>query len=106
MTKDVLSVSISSVDIERIFSLARRQSSWDHAQMSSDTMSKLMMLKYYNHKMYSDPEQAVLESWNIFSREKDADWEVNDDDDSFRAELKNILKMMRFELLEIRIWSL
>ncbi len=91
MTKNVLSCSIFSVDIEWTFSLARRVCRWDRSQMTSESVEQIMLLKYYNRIMNLNSEKTIIEAWNIYRREEDEDNAIDETADSFRADLQNVL---------------
>ncbi len=91
MTKNILSCSIFSVNIERTFSLAKRVCRWDRSQMSSKTMKQIMLIKYYNWTMNLNSDETITEFWNIYCREKNDDQEINESADSFQVSLKTVL---------------
>jgi len=91
ITKNVLSCSIFSVDIEWIFSLARRVSWWNRSQMTSESVEQIMLLKYYNRIMNLNSEKTIIEAWNIYRKEEDEDNVIDEAADSFRADLQNVL---------------
>ncbi len=91
MTKDVLSCSIFSINIERTFSLARRVCRWDWSQMSSKTMKQIMLMKYYNRTMNLNSDETITELWNIYHREKNDYQEINESADLFQVSLKTVL---------------
>ncbi len=92
MTKNVLSCSIFSVDIEWIFSLARRVCWWNWSQMTSESVEQIMLLKYYNRIMNLNSEKIIIEAWNIYCREEDENNAIDEAADSFRADLQNVLR--------------
>ncbi len=91
MTKNVLSCSIFSVNIEWIFSLARRVCWWNWSQMTSESVEQIMLLKYYNRIMNLNSEKTIIEAWNIYCREEDKDNAIDESDDSFKTDLQNVL---------------
>ena len=91
MTKNVLSCSIFSVDIEWTFSLARRVCWWDWSQMTSESVEQIMLLKYYNHIMNLNSEKTIIEAWNIYHRKEDEDNVIDESDDFFKINLQNVL---------------
>ncbi len=92
MTKNVLSCSIFSVDIEWTFSLARRVCQWDWSQMTSESVEQIMLFKYYNHIMNLNSEKTIIEAWDIYRREEDEDNMIDESDDSFKTDLQNVLR--------------
>ncbi len=92
MTKNVLSCSIFSVDIEWTFSLARRVCWWNRSQMTSESVEQIMLLKYYNRIMNLNSEKTIIEAWNIYRREEDEDNAIDESDDSFKTDLQNVLR--------------
>ncbi len=92
MTKNVLSCSIFSVDIEWTFSLARRVCQWDRSQMTSESVEQIMLLKYYNRIMNLNSEKTIIEAWNIYRREEDEDNAIDESDDFFKTDLQNVLR--------------
>ncbi len=91
MTKNVLSCSIFSVDIEWTFSLARRVCRWDWSQTTSESVEQIMLFKYYNHIMNLNSEKTIIKAWNIYHREEDEDNAIDEAADSFKADLLNVL---------------
>ncbi len=91
MTKNVLSCSIFSIDIEWTFSLARRVCQWDWSQMTSESVEQIMLFKYYNCIMNLNSEKTIIEAWNIYRREEDEDNAIDESDDSFKTDLQNVL---------------
>jgi len=91
MTKDVLSCSIFSINIERTFSLARRVCQWNQSQMSLKTMKQIMLMKYYNRTMNLNSDETITEFWDIYHKEKNDDQEINKSADSFQVSLKTVL---------------
>jgi len=91
MTKNVLSCSIFSVDIEWTFSLARRVCWWNWSQMTSELVEQIMLLKYYNCIMNLNFKKTIIEAWDIYHREKDEDNAIDESDDSFKTDLQNVL---------------
>ncbi len=94
MTKKILSCSIFSVDIEWIFSLARRVYRWDWSQMTSESVEQIMLFKYYNRIMNLNSEKTIIEAWNIYCREEDEDNAIDEFDDSFKTDLQNVLRFI------------
>ncbi len=91
MTKNVLSCSIFSIDIEWTFSLARRVCWWNRSQMTSESVEQIMLLKYYNRIMNLNSEKTIIEAWDIYCREKDENNAIDESDDSFKTDLQNVL---------------
>ncbi len=92
MTKNVLSCSIFSVDIEWTFSLARRVCQWDWSQITSESVEQIMLFKYYNHIMNLNSEKTIIKAWDIYRREEDEDNMIDESDDSFKTDLQNVLR--------------
>ncbi len=92
MTKNVLSCSIFSVDIEWTFSLARRVCRWNWSQMTSESVEQIMLLKYYNHIMNLNSEKTIIEAWDIYCREEDEDNAIDELYNSFKTDLQNVLR--------------
>ncbi len=91
MTKNILSCSIFSINIERTFSLARRVCRWNWLQISSKTMKQIMLIKYYNRTMNLNSDKTITEFWNIYCKEKNDNQEINESADSFQVSLKTVL---------------
>ncbi len=91
MTKNVLSCSIFSVDIEWTFSLARRVCRWNQSQMTSESVEQIMLLKYYNCIMNLNSEKTIIKAWDIYRKEEDEDNMIDEAADSFKADLQNVL---------------
>ncbi len=91
MTKNILSCSIFSVNIEWTFSFARRVCQWNQSQMTSESVEQIMLLKYYNRIMNLNSEKTIIEAWNIYRREEDEDNAIDESDDSFKTDLQNVL---------------
>ena len=94
MTKNILSCSIFSVDIEWTFSLVRRVCQWDWSQMTSESVEQIMLLKYYNCIMNLNSEKTIIEAWDIYHREEDEDNAIDESDDSFKTDLQNVLRFI------------
>lgn len=94
MAKDVLSCPISSVGIERVFSLARQVCTWDRAQLEPKSVEQVMLLKYYNRTMDLDPDEALVEPWDILRREEDLDRGFRGGEDPFRVQLVEVLRQI------------
>ncbi len=92
MTKNVLSCSIFFIDIEWTFNLARRVCQWNRSQMTSESVEQIMLLKYYNCIMNLNSEKTIIEAWNIYCREEDEDNSIDESNDSFKADLQNVLR--------------
>ncbi len=92
MTKNVLSCSIFSIDIEWTFSFARRVCWWNWSQITSESVEQIMLLKYYNHIMNLNSEKTIIEAWNIYRREEDEDNAIDESDDSFKIDLQDVLR--------------
>ena len=92
MTRDVLSCFISSIEIERVFSLTRRVCTWDRAQLDADSIEQIMLLKYYNRIMNLKLNETLIESWDIIRREEDIDREIDENVDSFAVTFKHTLE--------------
>ncbi len=92
MTKNVLSCSIFSIDIEWTFSFARRVCWWNWSQITSESVEQIMLLKYYNHIMNLNSEKTIIEAWNIYRREEDEDNAIDESDDSFKTDLQDVLR--------------
>ncbi len=91
MTKNILSCSIFSVDIEWTFSLARKVCWWNRSQITSESVEQIMLLKYYNRIMNLNSEKIIIEAWNIYRKEEDEDNMIDESDDSFKTDLQNVL---------------
>ena len=91
MARDILSCPISSVGIERTFSLARRVCRWDRAQMTPEHVEQTMMIKYYNRTMDLDYKEALNEPWDLYNREELEEGELSGDVDPFKEDLGTIL---------------
>jgi len=92
MTKNVLSCSIFSIDIEWTFSLARRVCRWNQSQMTSESVEQIMLLKYYNCIMNLNSEKTIIKAWDIYRKEEDEDNMIDEAADSFKADLQNVLR--------------
>ncbi len=91
MTKNVLSCSIFFINIEWIFSLARRVCWWNWSQMTSESVEQIMLLKYYNCIMNLNSEKTIIKAWDIYCKEKDENNVIDESDDSFKTDLQNVL---------------
>ncbi len=91
MTKDVLSCSIFSINIEQTFSLARRVCWWNQLQISLKMMKQIMLMKYYNQTMNLNSDKIITELWDIYCRKKNDDQKINESADSFQVFLKTVL---------------
>ncbi len=91
MTKDVLSCSIFSINIERTFNLVRRVCWWNQSQMSLKTMKQIMLMKYYNWTINLNSDETITELWNIYHKEKNNDQKINESADLFQVSLKTVL---------------
>ncbi len=92
MTKNVLSCSIFSVDIEWTFSLTRRVCRWNQSQMTSESVEQIMLLKYYNCIMNLNSKKTIIKAWDLYRKEEDEDNMIDEAADSFKADLQNVLR--------------
>ncbi len=60
--------------------------------MTSELIKQIMLLKYYN-RINLNSEKIITEAWDIYRKEEDED-AINESDDSFRADLQNVLRFI------------
>ena len=96
MTRDVLSCSVSSVDVERVFNLARRVCTFDRAQMNEHSVKQFIMIKYYNRIMNMTFDDALQKSWNIFRRKQNENEIIDETANSFKEKLSDILQNIEY----------
>ena len=96
MIKSVLSCSIFSIKIERVFNFVKKVCTWDRAQFNAKFIEQVMMLKYYNRIMNLNLKTTLIESWDIFNKEVKKNRKIDENDDSFKAKLKNVLNSLNY----------
>ncbi len=76
MTKDVLAVSASSVDVERLFNLARDVITYRRDRLNSNTIETIMMIKYNlnNDRVLNESEFFSLDDDEFFANENSSNF--------------------------------
>ncbi len=60
--------------------------------MTLKLIKQIMLLKYYN-RINLNSEKIIIEAWNIYRKEENED-AINESDDSFKADLQNVLRFI------------
>ena len=103
MARNVLVYSITSVNINRTFSMIKKVYRFDRAQMNSEIVKEFIIVKHYNRKTDHTKNDIFVESWNIMNKAKNDNRRFDEYKDSFKTSLRKILFNMRY-LKSLKIW--
>ncbi len=76
MTKDILSISASDVDVEQLFNTARDVCHYHQNHLNADTIEIIMLLKWYEKLKLATAEQNSSQNSDLFTADKNQEIDV------------------------------
>ena len=76
ITKNILSISASDVDVEQLFNTARDVCHYHQNCLNTDTIKIIMLLKWYEKLKLATAEQNLSQNSDLFTADKDQEIDV------------------------------